>query len=334
MLRHTISASTLCLLLASASPAMGQPAPEAPISAAQMLARLAPLGNIQAKVFPRETGERSLRIYLSVPAGKAPEQGWPVLYMLDGNATLLAVADAIAHARGAPNGSPSIPPGLQPGDADLATRAVLVAIGYDIDARLDVETRSWDYTPTPPGAGAQGGVDLMRPTRRNGGADALLDTIEHQIMPWVRTLAPVNEHRRLLYGHSYGGLFTLYALTQRPSLFQHYIAASPSLWWHAPYMEDRLKAAFGQAGCKPGGLALDLMAGSEEKLRQQPDRHAPRTDVRALAQALASHQCLRVRYTAFEGLGHGPMLPASALAAVRIAGGLPPVGEPGADAEK
>jgi hypothetical protein len=108
MLRHTISASTLCLLLASASPAMGQPAPEAPISAAQMLARLAPLGNIQAKVFPRETGERSLRIYLSVPAGKAPEQGWPVLYMLDGNATLLAVADAIAHARGVPNGSPSI----------------------------------------------------------------------------------------------------------------------------------------------------------------------------------------------------------------------------------
>ena len=313
---------------------MAQPAPEPPISAAQMLARLAPLGGVQERVFPRETGERSLRVYLSAPGGQAPKQGWPVLYMLDGNATLLAVADAIAHARGEANGSSSIPPGIQPGDADLAARAVLVAIGYDIDARLDVETRSWDYTPLPPEAGAQGAADLMRPNRRNGGADALLDMIEHQIMPWVRASAPVDEHRRLLYGHSYGGLFTLYALTQRPSLFQHYIAASPSLWWHAPYMEDRLTAAFGQAGCVPGSLALDLMAGSEEKLRQQPDRHAPRTDVHALAQALSSHNCLRVRYTAFEGLGHGPMLPASALAAVRIASGLPPVGEPGADAGK
>lgn len=34
-----------------------------------------------------------------------------------------------------------------------------------------------------------------------------------------------------LFGSSLGGLFTLYALLERPEAFNAYIAVSPAIWW-------------------------------------------------------------------------------------------------------
>ena len=74
--------------------------------------------------------------------------------------------------------------------------------------------------------------DPLTAGRQNGGAPAFLDLIAQQIRPRVAQLVPVNPAQQTLWGHSYGGLFTLYALFTRPELFSHYIAADPSLWWH------------------------------------------------------------------------------------------------------
>ena len=38
-------------------------------------------------------------------------------------------------------------------------------------------------------------------------------------------------NHRILAGHSFGGLFTLYALFRQPRLFASYVACSPSLWY-------------------------------------------------------------------------------------------------------
>ncbi|MCX2717543.1 alpha/beta hydrolase-fold protein [Helicobacter sp. MIT 21-1697] len=38
-------------------------------------------------------------------------------------------------------------------------------------------------------------------------------------------------HKELLFGHSFGGLFVLYTLLHKPRSFNHYVCASPSLWW-------------------------------------------------------------------------------------------------------
>ena len=37
--------------------------------------------------------------------------------------------------------------------------------------------------------------------------------------------------QKSLYGHSFGGLFTLYALLKNDGVFSNFFIASPSLWW-------------------------------------------------------------------------------------------------------
>ncbi|TEA77071.1 hypothetical protein ERE07_17225 [Allopusillimonas ginsengisoli] len=54
----------------------------------------------------------------------------------------------------------------------------------------------------------------------------MLALIRHRIMPWVHAAAPVNSQLQYLYGHSYGGLFTLYALATQPPARQRPTSAA------------------------------------------------------------------------------------------------------------
>ena len=65
---------------------------------------------------------------------------------------------------------------------------------------------------------------------RRGGADRFLEFIDGELKPWV------NENFRtepfeILGGHSFGGLFAVHVMLNRPDSFDAYIAVSPSLWW-------------------------------------------------------------------------------------------------------
>ena len=66
-----------------------------------------------------------------------------------------------------------------------------------------------------------------------GGADDLLDFIEGKVKPFVAStvLAGSTVGREALFGHSLGGLFGLYSLFTRTSLFDCYMCASPSIWF-------------------------------------------------------------------------------------------------------
>ena len=107
---------------------------------------------------------------------------------------------------------------------------MLVLIGYPTDLRFDTARRAYDYTP--PNADGEPMPDPLTTGRQNGGAPELLQFIETQLRPRIAQLAPTNPAQQTLWGHSYGGLFVLYTLFERPELFSHYIAADPSLWWH------------------------------------------------------------------------------------------------------
>jgi predicted alpha/beta superfamily hydrolase len=63
-----------------------------------------------------------------------------------------------------------------------------------------------------------------------GGADDFLRFMADELVPWVDARFRTAPHR-ILVGHSFGGLFSLHALTNRPEAFQAHIAISPSLWW-------------------------------------------------------------------------------------------------------
>jgi predicted alpha/beta superfamily hydrolase len=68
------------------------------------------------------------------------------------------------------------------------------------------------------------------PAGKVGGAKAFLAFVADELLPHLdRTYR--TRPARILIGHSYGGLFVVYTLFNRPDVFKAYIAVSPSLWW-------------------------------------------------------------------------------------------------------
>ena len=67
-----------------------------------------------------------------------------------------------------------------------------------------------------------------RDYRPSHGAEAFVSFLESELIPEVEQ-AVSTSGKRILSGHSYGGLFTLYSMTARPNLFDAYFAYDPSI---------------------------------------------------------------------------------------------------------
>lgn len=147
------------------------------------------------------------RIWISEPIGRVPYTGgYRVLYVLDGNAFFGLFHDAKR---------------LQGEFADT----IIVSVGYPTDKPHDFVRRAYDFTPPAPGA-----------KLRQGGQDAMLDFLEKTLKPAIAARYTVDADQESLFGHSFGGMFALYAMYTRPALFDHYVAASPTLWWANRYL--------------------------------------------------------------------------------------------------
>jgi len=240
------------------------------------------------------------RVSILRPAAPPPADGYPVLFLLDGNAAEqdLVKTEALATPEG----------------RSLA----LVTVGYDTDQRFDVAARAYDYTPAlVPGANERDPLDA---TRRNGGADDFLAFIQATILPAVERQIPVDRRRLGLWGHSYGGLFVLHAL-QHADTFRCHIAASPSLWWRDGYLfkrRDDFRESF--AGRRFGLL---ITRGSAETTRRPGDDEpralarwrqtssVPPNAAEEFAGSLQSLPGARIAYLELPGLSHGEAFAAS-----------------------
>lgn len=275
-------------LLLVAGGAVAQPEPEQKMQAAVLQAHDAAY-RFSTLDLDSVDGQRHYRLWVGKPARPAPATGYPVLWMLDGNAALSALEPAELKT-------------LAAGEAPL-----LVAVGYQTEQRIERTARTYDYTPLVPGAVAQ--VDPLT-GQASGGVDVFLDLLEQRMRPMVATVAPVDLSRQTLWGHSYGGLAVLHALFRRPGEFSDYAAASPSLWWNGGVIVREVAGLAGRLGeSRP---RLLLMRGSAEpahpRMPSTGDSEAP---ARALVAQLQQVPGLEVSYQRFEGLNHGPMLPAS-----------------------
>lgn len=159
--------------------------------------------------FDMEANGIAYRIFTAVPNEAAPEGGYPVIYMVDGNRMLPIAAKLMAE--------------------NAALKAVFVGIGYPTDNQDEiVRLRYFDLTPPTP--------DDLIPVHFNvpktGGRDAFFDFIDNQVKPEIEKRFDINKERQALFGHSLGGLFTLYALFNHTDSFQSYSAADPSIWWN------------------------------------------------------------------------------------------------------
>ena len=62
----------------------------------------------------------------------------------------------------------------------------------------------------------------------SGQASAFFDALQAEIVPLVDAEYRTDPADRILWGHSFGGVFAVYALLERGGLFHRVIATSPS----------------------------------------------------------------------------------------------------------
>ncbi|MDC7684461.1 alpha/beta hydrolase-fold protein [Asticcacaulis sp. BYS171W] len=237
-------------------------------------------------------GERKYRVEVAIPNRLPPNGGYPSLWLCDGNAAFMALTAAQVEK-----------------EPDLA----LVALGYDAEVRFDLRSRNYDYTPAVNGEGT---VDEVKREWRAGGADVFLALLQKEVWRTLSADIALDETRRGLWGHSYGGLFVLHTLYRHPSLFTAYVAASPSLWWYEG-------SAFAAPPLHSDARPVLLMTGdAESHKREIPGRQLPSPDqtvaeIRATAARLSTLH--KVQTLVLPGLGHGAMFKASLEAALPFA---------------
>lgn len=175
------------------------------------------------EIHSQRTGE-IYRVLVRAPSGPPPQAGYPVLWMLDGDASF-----PLVFSRPAGGLFPSAPM-----SADCVA-GLTVAIGFPGGAPFDAPARSRNYTPQPD----QETGDMVSTVF--GGAEGFLHFIVEELRPALSALYPLDPARNTLFGFSYGGLFTINTLLHCPGHFQRYWAASPSLWFSDALMMRRMR---------------------------------------------------------------------------------------------
>ncbi|CAN7545525.1 alpha/beta hydrolase-fold protein [Rhizobium rhizogenes] len=267
-----------------------------------------------------ENASEPYRIFLYRPAKTPPPEGWPVLYLTDGNACFATAVDALKVQSSYPNGT-------------NVYDGVIVAIGYPSDQSYDPLRRSWDLSPPPGRIYPPFFPDT--PDVRTGGGEQFLAFIEERLKPWVEEQVPIDRSRQTLFGHSFGGLFALYALFSKPNTFNRWVAASPAIFWEdAAILAAERAFLEGQtasldielhlsAGQHEGEVLAPFHKGTPEEQKRQERARETRTVEYAqdMTLRLAASAALpgMATFEEYSGENHMSVLPVALNRAVQIA---------------
>jgi predicted alpha/beta superfamily hydrolase len=103
-------------------------------------------------------------------------------------------------------------------------KAIIVGV-YNID-------RNHDFLP-----------DSSKNAPTGGGADKFLLFFKDELIPYINKNFKTEPYK-VLVGHSYGGLFAMYALLNDPDLFNSYIAIDPSFWYKKQMLVNSAETKF------------------------------------------------------------------------------------------
>ncbi|MBC2604732.1 alpha/beta hydrolase [Pelagicoccus albus] len=172
--------------------------------------------------------------YVRVPPEAAidPGRSFPVIYALDGDHSY-PLMSSVATQLG---WSGSVPP------------VIIVGIGWGTLDLNGGNNRSRDLSPQP----YSGAAD-------SGGGPAFLKFLETEAFPLIEEEYPVDTDKRYLYGHSLGGLFSLYAYCEKPELFTGIVSGSPYLLGQLDFLSTAAASFEGKRDCK-----LVVISGDEE----------------------------------------------------------------------
>ncbi|MEH6537542.1 MAG: alpha/beta hydrolase-fold protein [Psychroserpens sp.] len=164
---------------------------------------------------------RKIMIYVpnEGPNSIFAKKKYPVVYLLDGDAHFTSVVGLIE--RFSVN--------------NITPEMIVVAIPNT--------NRTRDLTPSK----AEPNPPMVTQDRseQSGGGKNFLAFIEKELMPYIDKTYPTEPYKMLI-GHSFGGLFVMDALLEKPELFNSYISIDPSMWWDdkkllASYKNTNLK---------------------------------------------------------------------------------------------
>ena len=106
--------------------------------------------------------------------------------------------------------------------------AILVGISYS-QGDAPGTSRTRDYTPTF--APDETSYHSIEAKQVSGQAHDYIAFIEQDLLPFLEKNYRVDMQNKVLVGHSFGGLLGAYTLLVNPTLFEHYVLGSPSLWY-------------------------------------------------------------------------------------------------------
>lgn len=196
--------------------------------------------------------EPPLKAYVITPEQYDKTKKYPVLYAFDADLSLGLMQTLSAQIS-------------RVTDRIKLRAPIVVSIGYG-DTQIALQRRIKDLTPheeqydLPPRPNNQKWPPL-------GGGDQFLDALIHDIKPFIEKRYSIDTNAETLYGHSLGGLLTLHCLTNKPSAFDRYAAASPSLWFNNK-KTIRDVTTFHQSTSHPSNIRLRLTVGSDEEVLQ------------------------------------------------------------------
>lgn len=168
------------------------------------------LAGTQVWTVPDPVSGRDYEVFVSLPASyeSEPQRRYPVLYVTDADYAFPILRQIARRVN--LNGP-------------VVEEFILVGLSYSRGDAGSV-SRSRDYTPTPNGP-RNASVTV------HGGGAAYQTYLKTQAVPFIENRFRANPARRILLGHSYGGLLGAQILLTDPDLFQAYVLGSPSFWF-------------------------------------------------------------------------------------------------------
>ena len=213
-----------------------------------------------------------------------------VVFMVDANAQFPILLNSYAkiYANGAKQNAKAVP--------KLSKTVLIVGIGYDSPLAYDIKRRTRDLTPAASGEEYANG----------GGATEFYDFVKDELFPLVEKKYSTAKSDKIYFGHSFGGLFGIYALLRDDGIFDEFFIASPSLWWgKSQLIRDALDEGKLRSNLKVKFIML--VAGSREIRKGKTDK-AGILKVADLAEILKT-KGLSCEFRLYEGASHGEVIP-------------------------
>lgn len=192
--------------------------------------------------------DQTYTVHVAIPEyGVERGSTFPVVYILDADATFGFAASTMLYSS-----NDLLEPGI--------SRAIVVGIGYKNPHQMGI-LRVRDMTPVDSideWFAQQYEHSPHKRVAEHGGADAFLSFIQDELHSEIERRYPTDGTTCALMGHSFGGLFALYAFIRQSNLFDRYWIGSPGIIGRGRYLFADLNEVLTEGLNRPIRVCMTL----------------------------------------------------------------------------